>query len=372
MPLWLRVIFFSLGVAGFLVIIFLFIPSAVVELSLPREEQTMTMTVWPVPGLSAISPGGQIPAAEVKTTVEGQMEAVATGELDFPVTAAEVKVVLTNLTDHAVSVPAGTVLLASGILSTRFLTRQQVELPAGSGQNIEVPAIAEQPGSAGNVPAGAIDAVAGQLGLDILVSNPEAASGGADRRVRAASEADYNRLYDALLTSLTETAVKNLDALYGAELLLMPESIVVEQIVSETRQPAANAPADRVKLSMAVNFSILAVSRADLIAAAEPAMNAALPAGKIVKPDTYAFRPVNSPHQLPGGRWRWEILASRQMVPEVEADSIFASIKGQPVREASQLLQNQLGLLQPPQIETSPSWWRRMPYLFFRAELAIQ
>lgn len=368
-PHLLRYTAFTLGAAAFLTLVLLFVPQAVIEVPITVEVQTINMTVRPTVGITSVLPGVQIPAAAVRTTVAGQMETVATGEMPVPDTSARTTLTVTNLTDGSVLIPAGTVFMTSDTRPVRFLTQSKAELAAGIGQTVELQALAELPGSFSNVPAGSINAADGPIGLDLKVTNTAPAEGGTERPGRSASESDYSQLYDALITSLMETAVHNLEALYGNELMIISESMKVDRIVEEQRQPAVNTPADRAKLSLVVDISGLAVSRTDLEAAAGPSMDAALPKGKSAETGSYSFQGVNPPLILSDGRITWDIQATRNVVQTIQFQNIPTLVKGLQITDAQQIVQNHLGLKSPPAIELNPSWWPRLPVIPFRIEV---
>lgn len=368
-PNLLRYTAFMLGALAFLTLVLLFVPAAVIEVPITVEVQTINMTVRPTVGSTSVLPGVQIPAAAVHTTVAGQLETVATGEMLVPDASARTTLLVTNQTDQSIPIPTGTVFMTSASSPVRFLTQARAELAAGYGQTIELQAQAELPGSFSNLPAASINAAEGPIGLLVKVTNTTPAEGGTDRPGRSASESDYNQLYDALITSLTETAVHNLEAVYGNELMIISESMKVDRIVEEQRQPAVNTPADRAKLSLVVDISGLAVSRTDLEAAAAPSMDAALPKGKSVEPGSYSFEGVNPPLILSDGRIVWDIQATRNVIQTTQFQNIPALVKGHQITDAQQIVQNHLGLNHPPAINLNPSWWPRLPLIPFRIEV---
>src|SRR5574340_998661 len=368
-PRGLQYFLFTLGLAAFLAVIALFVPGAVIEVSPARASQSIDLMVYPQVGVASVLPGGQIPAAEIRTTVSGQMEAVATGKIVVPDKPARVTLLLTNLTAEAVNVPARTVFVTLDPQPVRFLTLTGAALPAGVGQTIEVQAEAELPGTADNVPAGAIRAVEGPLGLLVEGTNPEPAAGGDDRAGRSASETDYSQLYDALITSLTETAVINLQAQYGHDLMILSESMRVEQVTDEVRQPPVDTPADRISLNLTAAISGLAVSTADLAAVAAPALDASLPADTSVEPGSYTFKSLSAPQVLSDGRMSWKIRVTRQLVQDVKIMGLALSVRGRTVSEVSQWIQTELALEQPPKISLFPAWLPRLPLIPFRIEV---
>lgn len=368
-PKGLRVLIFTLGLASFAVLILLFIPGAVIDVSPTRESQTINLTVLPQVGIPGVLPGGQIPAAEVHTTVSGEMEAVATGQIEVPYTVSQVTLLVTNRTDEPVVIPAGTVFLTLDSRPQRFSSLSIVELAAGIGETAEIPAKAMLPGSQGNVAEGTIQAVESQLGLYISVINPSPAEAGTDRVGRAASETDYSQLYDSLITSLVETAVTNLEAQYGKELIVISESMKVDRVVEDRRFPAVNSPSDRVSLTLTADISGMAVSREDMIAAAAFSMDSGLASDKTVIPGSYVFKSLTSPVLLSDERIAWEVQATRQLVQGVKVNGLAMSIKGLEITEAQRIIQADLDLEEPPRISLFPSWLPRLPLVPFRIKV---
>jgi len=129
-PKGLQYFLFTLGLAAFLTVILLFMPGALIEISPARASQSIDLTVYPQVGISAVLPGGQIPAAEIHTTVSGQMEAVATGKIVVRITGPG-HAAAHQLDRDSVDVPAGTVFVTLDPQPVRFLTITGAALPAG-------------------------------------------------------------------------------------------------------------------------------------------------------------------------------------------------------------------------------------------------
>jgi len=371
LPTWARIILFTIGMAGFLALVFLFVPSARVEIKLPRETQSIDLILYPEVGGDLVLPSGRIPATILTTTVEGQMEAAATGLATIPVGSASTVLSITNLTDQPITIPAGTVFSVPGDPPIRFESRIPVTIDGGFEENGQVTIHAIQPGSGGNTAANSISVVDGDLGYFVKVTNLQDASGGRDRQGLMASESDYTKLFDALVTSLLEDAGRDFLAQYGNDLILFSETLRVDKVESEIRQPETNSPADRVKLSLKIVVSSLAVSRADLISMAAPAMDAAQTGDKTVLPGSYAFSSPTRLNTTEGNRERWSIQVSRSMVQTVSLGEILSSMQGKPVQSVRKVVQANLNLSQPPEIEVSPAWWPRLPSIPFRIEVAF-
>ena len=367
LPNWLRVSVFSLGVAAVFALSALFLPSASIEFPVTAQTQTLDLTVYPGVGIPGVLPGGQIPAVEIQTIVEGQLETAATGEILVPDQSAQALVTVTNQTEQAVSMPAGTVLLAQGAPSLRFATLTSVDLPAGRGEQVDVQVRAEAPGSSGNVTNGSINTIEGSIGLLVTVANSAPAEGGSDRPGRAASEQDYAQLYDSLLTSLTGTALSRLIT-DNPQLMVVPESLVVNEVLEEVRQPSVGQPSDRIRLSLKVVFSSLAVSRTDLNAVATAALDANLANGQTPLANSLSITQKDVWMVIPGQRLTLDLQAARSTTPILNTTALFTEIRGLIVGDAGRLIQNQMNLSQTPTIRTSPAWWPRLPLLPFRIQ----
>ena len=365
LPNGLRISVFILGVTAFLSLIALFLPSAVVEIPVETQSQALNLTVYPGVGIPGVLPGGQIPATDVQTIVEGQLETAATGEIMVPDQSAQALVTVTNQTGQAVTLPAGTVLLVPGTPTQHFLTLTALEIPAGRGQQVEIPARAEVPGSAGNVPAGSINSIEGAVGLQVTVSNAAPAEGGTDRPGRAASELDYAQLYDQLLTSLNGIALNQLTT-DAPQMLVIPESLGVAKVLAESRHPVVGQPTDRLKVTLKVAFSAVAVSRADLNAAATAALDANLATGLNPTPDSLAVTQKAAWVVIPGQRLTLDLVAARSTTPIFNTAALFTMVRGLKPLDAGSRIQSLLNLNQTPVIQVSPAWWPRLPVLPFR------
>ena len=207
-----RIIAFSMGMLAVLVMVMFFVPSAQVSLSPVRQEQRLTLPAWASLNIKEANPSGGLPAYALSVVVEGSEQAASSGKVSIPDRQAAGEVEFNNLSEVEKEIPAGTVVLAPGDALLRFATTDDVTLPAGVGKQVDAPVQALVPGLQGNVAAGAIQAVEGPLGLEILVTNPVALKGGSDRISPAPSVEDYEQLAKKLQSSLRDSALSDLKA----------------------------------------------------------------------------------------------------------------------------------------------------------------
>ena len=366
---WVRIAVFLTGVAAFLALALFFMPSAQVELTPLRHEQRLTIRAWANPQISAANLSGGIPAYPLKVVVEGRDVSESTGLALFPDKAAFGEVTFTNLTDQAVIVPAGTVLLTLTRSPERFLVVRDVKVPAGAGLSATGSARAEVMGSGGNVPAGSIRAIEGPIGLRVTVEHSRAFTGGSDRRSPAPSRRDYEALHARLLGTLKLTALEELQSGLQPDQRLLYETIQVTETIAEEREPAINQPADRMQLILRVEFEGWYIQEKDLQAVAAMALDANLEPEFGGVPGSLVTTILDEPERDESGSARWEMAVEREIEPFWSKDAAVQMIQGRRVEEAVKILQSRFSLTEPPRIKMFPSWWACVPFLPFRIEL---
>ena len=160
-----RLASFLLGVGAVAVLFLFLVPSAEISLDFPTTTQELDLDIWASPKITTANISGGIPAYPVSVTVEGRDTIRSTGTLSLPLSVAEGTVIFTNLTEEEISIPAGTVVLTIGEPSVRFETTRNILLSAGVGETAGGSIQAVVPGVPGNVEAGTIVAMEGDLGL---------------------------------------------------------------------------------------------------------------------------------------------------------------------------------------------------------------
>jgi hypothetical protein len=369
---WMRVIAFGAGVLAVLALVAFFLPSARVELSPARKEQTLQLELWANPKLSAANPSGGLPATQLSVVVEGSQQAPSGGKVAIPDKQAEGSVQFSNLGEDPVNLPAGTVVLAQGSSPLRFETTSAATVPGGAGKQAIVPVRAVLPGTGGNVPTGVIQTVEGDAGLQVLVNNPTAMHGGSDRYSPGPLPQDYARLKEQLLASLSQTALAELSAKLSGGQRLLDGTLRAANVQKEVMEPPVGEPGDFARLSMQVEYSVWYVMETDLQAVATTALEANRPAG---------FTPLGESLQVtfqPGmtydadGTARWKANASWQLDAGWSNDQAARELAGRSPEEAGRLLEQNLPLASPPRISIFPPWWLRMPFLPFRIEVVRQ
>lgn len=366
---WQRLAIFLVGVAAFLAMAFFFMPGARVELEPVNRSQELTIDAWANPQITSANLSGGIPAYPLRVIVEGRDEMASTGTSALPDGTAVGQVALTNLTDQMVNVPKGSVVLTLGDAPVRFLTTRDIEIPAEPGASVMVSVRAAAPGTSGNVAAGKIRAMEGPIGMRLTVDNPNPTRGGTERRGPAPSAKDYRSLQNRLLEQLEQTAQEELTTslIDGRRLLL--NTVQVHEVVAENRNPPVDQPADRLQLTLQVEFEAWYVEESDLQAITQTALDASLPEGfePQVGPVTLAF--VQEPELDDAGNARWSLKVERVLRAGWSDEKAVQVIRGQSLEDAQRILRDSLPLNSEPKITLFPSWWERLPFIPFRIEV---
>jgi hypothetical protein len=202
-------------------------PAAVIELS-PRAVEAQTEILIAM----ATEPGDDertvwIPARRLQTQVGGELRQLTQGSVPADTDNASGVALFTNRQETEVVIPEGTGLWTIGPEAVRFGTTEEALVPAGAGSEVLVPIRAADAGDEGNVPAEAIGAIEGVLGLSLGVTNPEATAGGVTALQPGVTPADLTRAQDALRLQLLQDANARMLDMLGDGEAIAPGSVRV-------------------------------------------------------------------------------------------------------------------------------------------------
>ncbi|HJS29980.1 MAG TPA: baseplate J/gp47 family protein [Anaerolineales bacterium] len=368
---WLRLGVFGAGVAAILAIAGMFVPSAEIRLQPAQTSQEVNFSVQSSSETQAISPAGVIPAREIRVIVEGRERLPTSGQVRLPHMAAEGTIRFTNLTETAVTIPAGTVVRSLGTDPARFATQSAGTVQAGPGEATTLPVEALTRGSRGNLPPGSLVAIEGPLGLSLTATNPFSTHSGTDVDAPAPTVADRQELEAILLDSLGVTAVAEIEAaLNPGEFLITHEPELVE-VVGASYTPEASEAAENLELHLQAEFRALAVPMEAVQFLAGSVLDASLPEGFAPAGGPLEIENVTQPVEDPDGVTRWEVRARRSLSAQIDGSRVAELSLGRPPEDALLRLQNGLDLDREPEIMLSPSWWPRLPYLSFQIRLSL-
>jgi hypothetical protein len=364
-----RLALFILGVLALLSVAAVLLPRAEIDLVPKTISQEILLDVKAGPEVGRMNLSGLVPARPLTVIVEGRDSLKTSGSTLYPDKTASGQVVLINLTDQPLAVPAGTIVRSLQDPPIRFETVQPGTVPAGPGRSITLRVRAVGPGRSANIPTGALEAVEGPLGLSLSATNPSPTSGGTDRRVPAPGAADYEKLNDRLRETLPLTALDELNRQLSPDDVLLPSTLILSQVVEESFEPAEVQPADWLHLNLRLEFQVLAASGEDLRTLAAGALDADLPDGYQPVPNTLKLESRSHPVEGKDGSVRWRLRAERDIRAQLADAQAVLLARGQPPSLAKQRLADQLRLASPPRISLSPSWWPWLPWAPFRIEV---
>jgi len=315
------------------------------------------------PSIHNFNLNGSLPAQILTITVEGRDQINSSGSIAVPTKPAVGTVTFTNLTDQAITIPAGTVIRTIDPDGIRFETTQEAALIAEVGAEISAAVKALQPGEAGNLLAHSLVLVDGALGLNVIVSNLEPTSGGSQQTNAAPDPADYDNLKSQLLAALWENAQQEaLSAQYPAALVLSdsPRSTI---ILREEFTPKEPQPASELTLLLQVEYELAVVSKSDLENMAAAVLDATLPSGYSVQAGTLSISQLSQPETDAQERTTWKALLQREIYPDITSEIVANLVKGKYLGKAGVALEDLLSLESLPEISVFPAWWPVMPLL---------
>jgi hypothetical protein len=381
---WVRLGVFTFSVLAFLLMMLAFLPGAEIHLKPYRQQQQLTIAVWASPAVRAPSASGGMPAQTEVVTVEGRDQASSTGQASIPDRYATGQVLFTNLTDRAVEIPEGSVLLGITSPQVDFMTTQAVQVPAGTGKSVMVGARALLPGSSGNLPAGKIQALQGPGGLSLAVNNPSATFGGSDQAGKLPTEQDYRALRKKLLENLQASAVEEMRARIKPDQRLLEGTIHLKSTVSEIREPPQGQPGDQLQLTLRIEYEAMIIDEADLQAVAQSALDANRKDDFDPVPGSLNITNASEPQldltasaseaggSLENQTARWSFRIERVLEARWNKTAVIRLIQGKGVSEAQKALEAKFRLAEAPLINLYPPWWGRLPFLPARIKVVTE
>ncbi|TAK14893.1 MAG: hypothetical protein EPO32_00045 [Anaerolineae bacterium] len=354
---------FGIGVLAFACLVALLLPRAHLKLEPARQPQSLEIALIADPTLPRFNLSGVLPLKVASVVVEGVSVVPATGETAIPFSASSGEILLTNLTDDAVAVPSGTIIRTSFTPSIRFKTVRAVSLSPTAGSTAIVGIVAESPGTSGNLPAGALDVVEGDLGIRLSASNLEPTSGGQDQPSRAPAPEDYDNLRAALIASLWQSALADAslsDLTPGLILISEPGEI---EILEEEFSPPPPQPADELSLRLRVRFSIPYIPADQLDLFARATLDASLSPDFSPLEGTLSTSALDNPSLQADGTYNLVLRLSRTIQGAIPESYLLPLMLGRSPASAIARITESFELQSPPEITLLPAWLPFLPLM---------
>lgn len=355
------------------------IPSATITLTPASDELNITVSMVADPAVRDVVPENlRIPATIEQSLQEGTATIQSSGRRPADSSLAEGIVTFTNLTDLAQFIPTGTQVQTSTVPPVFFTTQEDAVLARGVGATVNVAIRAREASQAlsGNQPPGAIDRVFGDLEGIVSVTNRNATYGEGIREIAFVTDADHERLYGLAETELLENTRANLQiSLPEGEFLVVPESVQIVEVRETIYSADVDQPAQVVSLTLkaVVQATIINLSSAELVAVAV-VNSGRYTEGRILDLESLSFDSRTIERVLDDGSVALQVRVEGDMYADINPNQVRDRLTGHSVQEARDILEAEylLDSRYPPIIETSPSFFNRMPIFPIRIQVEVR
>ncbi len=367
-PAWVQMIGLMMLLATLASVVLLamalLVPVAYVTLVPSRQTVAVTVDLTAATGVDyPDSTQKLVPARWVEVQIEGNGTLPTTGRRDAPDQRAVGTVIFVNRQVASQEIPAGTIVRTSTGTNVRFRTTAAGTLGAGIGATIALPIEAVDPGPAGNVRSGTITLVDGPLARTVRVINEQPTVSGTVRQVSVVTNADKDRLRQAVLQQVRQTAYQRLSEMVNEGELLPPESIAI-MVLEETFDHFVDEPAETLGLRLRVLARGMAIDNAAGQQIAFQVMQAQVPERARLLTDRIRYQ--QGPVTIQEGRATFSLTATGEMISDIDRAAVRAAIAGLPLDEARAVLANEWSLAAPPELRLEPDWIGRVPWVPFR------
>jgi hypothetical protein len=369
---YLTILLFFLAAALVVVAFSYLVPGATVTLTPETLPLSVTQEILVDPQIDEIDYGrAAIPGRILQVDQSWQTGVETSGVVEVPGAAARGKVLFTNRLEEDVLVPAGTQVAAGEEEGVIFQTLAEVVVPGVAGGTAEAEVIAIEPGPQGNVDAGLINTVSGELNEQLEVRNPEPTAGGDVGEAAAVAEADLARLRSQVLQFLQAASASEMEAQLMAQEFLARDSLRVVEVGREAFSHAPGEQTGRVALEMRAQVAGTAVDTTEASGIVYEALAAQVPAGFTLVPESIRFSSGEVVGVDEAGRVVVEMIGEAVAAPELALDGALDAIAGQEPEIAAAYLYQELPLREAPEIRVWPNWFGRLPFSAARIEVEM-
>lgn len=358
----LKTIIFLIALTAIFLMTGYILPAAQVTVFPAARTQEFTVDITASTDIKEVSVTGLIPAGEKKFTLTMEKTANSTGTAILPQTKASGIIDAKNLTSNEVILPAGVIFSTGGENPVRFGLKNQVVLAPGAS-SVEIEAEALLPGTDGNVESGQVNVVEGVYRTMIEVMNPEPFSGGSALTVPSPSEEDYQELSEQIKADLEKLALEEMKNQQTESETAISESLNLDDIISEIQSNPVGEPSDTLTLTIKVQYSVITYDPQDV----SDLMNQIFDSSMLKTVHTVEEEPsieeVSKPAPSGENTYKWQVRGTRWIADNWDQDNARRLIKGKPINEAVRIIGKQFPNIQSMDVEITPRFWRRMPYL---------
>ncbi|MEP7215496.1 MAG: baseplate J/gp47 family protein [Anaerolineaceae bacterium] len=343
------------------------VPSATITVYPPFETVSVVAVVTASRTQQSIDGATlDVPAEDVSAKQTTTLAVRTTGTVTVGALPATAGVTITNPTSAAITIPVGTVILG-GPEFLPFLIDAPTKVPAGGSAAAAV--TAERPGTAGNLPPGALSGWLDAKLRTMTVSNPVAAAGGTSEEKPAVAPADL-----AAVTALanafgaSETSRQALVAARPHDAVLLRTAKATTEL--GTPSAAIGTQADFLLLPVTVKVESLAVVAPRLREVAALLLRPETGDGELIPDSVTAFETGVRVSDSAGGESRAEFRIQGSFARHVTSRGLKDAVKGESKDGAKSTLKSRYGI-EDVEVETSPSWAPWLPRFDFRMSVKL-
>jgi hypothetical protein len=322
---------------------------------------------------------GVLPGRTISKEVVETAQAPATGRKVVPDALAAGQVVFVNKTDKSVTVPKGTVVLAG---TTRFVTREDATVAAtvaaGMQQRVGMGRInvtAAVGGPSGNVDRFQINKIEGPLTSMLEVQNDVATRGGTEKQISHVTAEDRRRLQESLLRTLSERLLQQVKAQLPSG---DKETVVAwpgqnPQVLEATFNKNVDEEASAVSLTLKLRYGATVFANDSyntLVRQMATGRVGQTKPGYEVVAETLRPEPPDVA-SVDDGSLRLNGRASATVRPRLDAGELRRALSNRPTAQAQAYLESLPGVA-AYELQTSPSWLGRLPWLGLRIGVAVE
>jgi hypothetical protein len=365
----LRLLFFFVGVMAFLVVAAILYPSAEISLKPVSQWQDANLVILPDEWIEQVTIDGRVPSRKQTVVVEARDSSPVSGTTLFPDTHATGEVQFTNLTDAPLKIPKGIVVRSTD--GQRFEVTSQATLPAGSGERASLTVRSLLPGSAGNVQAGWIGTIEGDINTFASVTNTNPLHSGKDKRMPAATQTDRQKLEQKLLDELAESAIYQLQEQLLPGDYLIPGSLRLVETLERTFTPSDDSPTNQLSLSLRLEYQATFIAASDLEYLSNLVLNTSPQENTQITTDSYTYEIAATSDDNLNNTNNIGMTIRRKTREIIKTSQVTSTIMGLTPEQAQAQLSNLFTLETPATILLQPYWWPRLPFIPLRITVLV-
>ena len=362
LPIWQKILFFTLGTLAPIVLVLILIPQGRITLYPKQTPQRLILEFSTSPAYTIASLEGKIPASPQKVILSETDAIPTTGETSIPDHFATGTVRITNLSENELFLPAH-LRLNSDNPNLQFQTLTGVFIPAGKGLFVDVPISALTAGIVGNLPPLSINSVSEPYGSLLQVTNLISTTGGSDIRVKAVSESDVQLLKSQVSQKLRADVLSQIENSSPTEKLTVTESL---QLVRETMTTnlEIDDPGDQLTIEVTGTYQFLTIKQDDLDQFVSTLAAVSIPQGYQQVAGTLHYSdPVITSFEAGEQIIHAQIEITQSIQKAVDNNEVVSTILGKTKKQAMNIIESYIDMKQTPMIVLFPSFWFWIPLI---------